>query len=217
LTGQVPEQPAPKLPAVVALLVGVLCLFTNVRWADAQPQSGSEGSVPKDSIWVDTVKYGEMPIMVRALGTFSAPTRVELKVVESQTHQVQIGQGASIELRRGVIAAGRVSRVDPAVVNGTAAVTIDLQSPLPEIVGQAVDGTIRIKTLQNATYVGRPARSETTIFKIQPDGNHATKVKVRFGAYSVNTVQVLEGLQPGDRVILSDVMPYDRYDRVRLE
>jgi beta-lactamase regulating signal transducer with metallopeptidase domain len=140
LTGQVQEQPPSKLPAVVALFVGVVCLFTNVRWAHAQPQSGSEGIVHKDSIWVDTVKYGEFPIMARALGTVSAPARVELKVVDSQAHQVQSGQGASIELRRGVIVAGRVSRVDPAAVNGTVAVTIDLQSPVPEFVGQAVDG-----------------------------------------------------------------------------
>jgi HlyD family secretion protein len=55
------------------------------------------------------------------------------------------------------------------------------------------------------------------LFKIEPDGNHATKVKVRFGAFSVNTVQVLEGLQPGDRVILSDMAPYSGNERVRLE
>jgi beta-lactamase regulating signal transducer with metallopeptidase domain len=217
LTGQIPEQPASKLPAVVALLVGVVCLFTNVRWAHAQPQAGGEASVRKDSIWVDTVKFGELPIMVRALGTVSAPTRVELNVVASQARDVQSGQGAWIELRRGLTAAGRVNKVDPAALNGTVAVTIETQAPLPEFVGKAVDGTIRIKTLTDVIHVGRPAGSETRLFKIEPDGNHARQVKVRFGALSVNTAQVLEGLQPGDRVIISDMTPYDRYDRVRLE
>jgi beta-lactamase regulating signal transducer with metallopeptidase domain len=217
LTGQVPEQSPSKLPALVALFVGVLCLFTNVRWVHAQPQSGSEGLVRKDSIWVDTVKYGEFPIMVRALGTVSSPAQVELKVVASQANQVQSGQGVSIEVRGGVMVAGRVSRVDAEVVNGTVPVTIDLQSPVPEFVGQPVDGVIRIRTLQEVIYVGRPARAETTLFKIEPDGNHARRVKVRFGAFSVNTVQVLEGLQPGDRVILSDMTPYSGNDGVRLE
>jgi beta-lactamase regulating signal transducer with metallopeptidase domain len=217
LTGQVPEQPASKLPAVVALLLGVLCLFTNVSWAHAQPQSGSEASVRKDSIWADTVKYGEFPIMVRALGAVSAPTRVELRVVASQAHEVQSGQGAVIEFRHGVTALGSVSRVDEAVVNGTVAVTIDLQSPVPEFVRQTVDGTIRIRTLNDVIYVGRPVRTEAALFKIEPDGSHARRVRVRFGAPSVNTIQVLEGLQPGDRVILSDMAPYSGYDRVRLE
>jgi beta-lactamase regulating signal transducer with metallopeptidase domain len=217
LTGQVPEQPASNVPAVLALGLVLVCLLTNVRWAHAQPQSDREGSVRKDAIWTDTVRRGELPIMVRALGTISAATTVELNVVASQAIEVRSGQRASIELRPGLIAAGKVTRVDSSVVNGTVAVTIDVQSPVPEFVGKTVDGTIRIKTLEDVIYVGRPVRSETTLFKLEPDGNHARQVKVRFGAPSVNTIQVLEGLQPGDRVILSDMAPYSNYDRVRLE
>jgi multidrug efflux pump subunit AcrA (membrane-fusion protein) len=70
-------------------------------------------------------------------------------------------------------------------------------------------------------YVGRPAVSqsdgESTLFKVESDGSHAKRVKVRFGAYSVSTMQILEGLQPGDHVILSDMTKYDGYDRIRLE
>jgi len=92
-------------------------------------------------------------------------------------------------------------------------------------VAQPVDGIILVKTMKDVVYVGRPVfasptDSETTLlglFKVESDGSHAKRVKVRLGAYSVDRVQILEGLQPGDRVILSDMAKYDGYDRVRLE
>jgi HlyD family secretion protein len=54
------------------------------------------------------------------------------------------------------------------------------------------------------------------IFKIDPDGKYASKVKVSFGKAAVNTIEIKDGLQVGDKVILSDMSNYDSYDRVRL-
>ena len=39
---------------------------------------------------------------------------------------------------------------------------------------------------------------------------------MKLGRASVNTIEVLEGLQPGDQVILSDMSQYDAFDRVQL-
>ena len=98
---------------------------------------------------------------------------------------------------------------------------IQFQAPVGQSAGRSVDGTIRIKLLKDVIYVGRPAVPltwpETSLFRLEPDRKAATRVKVRFGAGSVNTVQVLDGLQPGDHVILSDMTKYDGFDRVRLE
>jgi beta-lactamase regulating signal transducer with metallopeptidase domain len=221
LTGVVEEQPPSKLPAVLALCLALLCFMTNLHWANAQPQAGGEAQVRREAIWVDTVKLGDLARMVRALGTMTAPSTAELKVAESQANQVQIGQSASIDLRRGLTMAGKVTRIDSYAVDGTVTVAVETQSPAPEFASQEVDGVIRIQTLNDVVYVGRPvfakSNSVVTLFKVASDGSHATRVKVRFGASSVSSVQVLEGLQPGDHVILSDMAKYDGYDRVRLE
>jgi len=42
-------------------------------------------------------------------------------------------------------------------------------------------------------------------------------VTVKLGRTSVSTVEILDGLQPGDVVILSDMSQYDTFDRVRLK
>jgi beta-lactamase regulating signal transducer with metallopeptidase domain len=221
LTGVAEEQPPSKLPAVLALGLALVCFITNLRGAHAQPQAAPEAVVRREAIWVDTVKYGDLAIMVRALGAITLPSTAELKVAASVAGQVQIGQSASIALRRGITIAGKVTRIEPYVVDGTVTVVVELEAPVPEFARQPVDGTIRIRTLNNVVYVGRPAVSqldtESILFKVESDGNHAKRVKVRFGAYSVNTVQILDGLQPGDRVILSDMTKYDGYDRISLE
>ena len=98
---------------------------------------------------------------------------------------------------------------------------IDLEATVPEFAGANVDGTIRIRLLNDVVYVGRPvwaaADSLVTLFKLEPDGRHATRVKVRFGAASVDRIQVLDGLQTGNRVIVSDMSKYDGYDHIRIE
>jgi HlyD family secretion protein len=195
--------------------------MTNLEWpAYAQPQTTREAVVHRDAIWVDAVKYGDLPILVRASGTVTTPSTAELKVGESQANLVQTGQAATVELRRGIIVAGRVTRVHSYVANGTVTVVLELQAPAPEFRGEPVDGSIRVRTLKNVIYVGRPAAApsigESALFKVESDGSYASRVKVRFGEQSINSVQILDGLQPGDRVILSDTTSYSGFERVRL-
>ena len=83
-----------------------------------------------------------------------------------------------------------------------------------------MDGTIQLEKLDDVVYVGRPVfgqeNSTVQLFKLEPDGKYANKVKVTFGRSSVNTIEVKNGLKVGDRVILSDMSPYDSYDRIKL-
>ena len=183
--------------------------------------SGQEPAVSNSTIWRDTVKRGDMQLAVRGLGVITANNKADLKIAESQVKSVALGQGVSIDTRQNVIH-GKVYRIDPAVINGTVTVSVDFEAPATTLpVGLAVDGTIEIATLSNVVFVGRPvfgqANSETTLFKVDPDGQSATRVKVRFGQTSVNVVEIVEGLQPGDRVILSDMTPYEKYNRLRLQ
>ena len=84
-----------------------------------------------------------------------------------------------------------------------------------------MDGTIEIERLPDVLHVGRPAygQAESTVglFKLEPDGKTATRVQVKLGVGSVNTVQVLQGLTPGDKVIISDVSQWDAQDRLRIK
>jgi HlyD family secretion protein len=147
--------------------------------------------------------------------------KAELKIAETQVKDVTIGQPATVDTRNGIIE-GHVSRIDPSVLNGTVTVDVALQGPLPPAARPdlSVDGTIQLEKLNNVVYVGRPVFGQqdasVQLFKVDPDGKSASKVKVTFGKAAVNTIEVKDGLQVGDKVILSDMSAYDSYDHIRL-
>ncbi|HEV3410582.1 MAG TPA: HlyD family efflux transporter periplasmic adaptor subunit [Chthoniobacterales bacterium] len=146
--------------------------------------------------------------------------KAELRIAETQTKDIAIGQPAEVDTRNGIVK-GRVSRIDPASSNGTVGVDVTLEGALPpgSRPDLSVDGTIRLEELVNIVYVGRPAfgqeNSTVGLFKLMPDGE-AVRVNVKLGRSSVNTIEIQEGLQPGDQVILSDMSTYDQFERIRL-
>lgn len=145
-----------------------------------------------------------------------------LKIAETQARDVQFGEPASIDTHNGLIS-GTVMRVDPGVQNGTVTVDVKLTGDLPKGARPdlSVDGTIDLERLDNVLYVGRPAfgqeNSTISLFKLDPDGKEATRVFVKVGRESVNSIQVFEGLREGDTVVLSDMSRWDKTDRIRLE
>jgi HlyD family secretion protein len=146
--------------------------------------------------------------------------KAELRIAETQMRDIAIGQPAVVDTRNGEVK-GRVSRIDPASANGTVGVDITLEGALPPGARPdlSVDGTIRLELLENVIYVGRPAfgqeNSTVSLFKVGADGE-AVSVPVKLGRSSVSTIEILEGLQPGDQVILSDMSSYDEYRRIKL-
>jgi multidrug resistance efflux pump len=147
--------------------------------------------------------------------------KAELRIGETQARDVAVGQLAQIDTRNDTIP-GRVVRIDPAVQGGTVTVDVKLEGALPREArpDQSVDGTIEIERLTDVLYVGRPvsgqANSLAGIFKLVDGGRAAVRVTVRFGRSSVSTIEVVEGLEEGEQVILSDMSAYDSQDRVRL-
>jgi HlyD family secretion protein len=148
--------------------------------------------------------------------------KAQLRIAETQAKDIEIGQSASIDTRNGIVP-GKVSRVDPAAQNGTVTVDIALDGALPKGARPdlSVDGTVELDRLADVVYVGRPAfgqeQSQVSLFRVNGDGDEAVRVKVKLGKSSVSTVEVVEGLKPGERVILSDMSAWDAYDRVRLK
>ena len=151
-----------------------------------------------------------------------AVLKAELRIAETQAKDIQIGQSAAIDTRNGVVA-GHVTRIDPAVENGTVTVDVALDGALPRGARPdlTVDGTIELERMDDVLFVGRPVfgqeESVVSLFKVEEDGTHASRMRVSLGRASVNTIEVLDGLQPGDRVVLSDMSTWDQLDRVRIE
>jgi HlyD family secretion protein len=197
--------------------------------------SGQEPIVHRSEIWVDTVKRGDIARMVRGLGVLAAQRTVELKIPQPQAQEVKAGQKAVIDTGRGRVG-GTVGRVDPSVTAGIVRIEVQLESDPPPGVGSGanVDGTIHLLTLKDAVYVGRPATGLSeragTIFRLDADGQHAVRVQVEFGLTALRTVgtrdgsrpddkvvEIRAGLQPGDKVLLSDMSAFRDKERVRLQ
>jgi HlyD family secretion protein len=169
------------------------------------------------------VEVGQQVTAGTALARITQPWKLkaELKITETQAKDIAIGQDAQIDTRNGIIP-GKVSRIDPGVINGTRTVDVRLIGALPPgaVPDLSVDGTIVLENLSDVVYVERPVfgQQNTTIslFKIEPDGKGADRVNVKLGRASVTTIEVLDGLKVGDKVILSDMSAWDGRDRIRL-
>ena len=221
-----PSQPVPHtaIGPVAAFVVTLIVLSGAgvVVIRGAQTSAAPGGVVDRNTIWMDTVKRGDMSLAVRGLGKLTTSTTADLRFPASMMKEVQPGQIVSIQFpQRAEAAASKVVRVNPGVPDGS--VTVQIESGLPRGVQQGVevDGTIEFDHLSNVVQVGRPVESrpnsEGALFKLDPSGEHAVRVKVKFGRASVNTIQILSGLQPGDKVILSDTAPFKRYGRITLK
>jgi HlyD family secretion protein len=174
------------------------------------------------------VEVGQRVAIGAILAKVADPKKLKavLQISENQMKDVRVGLDASIDTRNGDSISskvpGRVVRIDPQAVNGTVAVDVALLGPLPQ--GSrpelSVDGTVEIERLSDVVYMDRPVSGEPGatigIFKLDPDKKGATRVNVKLGRASVNTIEVLDGLKVGDEVILSDMTQYESYPRIRL-
>jgi multidrug efflux pump subunit AcrA (membrane-fusion protein) len=147
--------------------------------------------------------------------------KAEIRITQTQAQEIVIGQEALIDTRTDTIQ-GQVTRIDPAVRNGTVTIDVALPDELPISARPdlSVDGNVIIEQLDDVFFMGRPTfgqqNSQISIFKLTPDHQYAERVTVRLGMSSVNHIEIVEGLQEGDVVILSDMSRFDGFDRVRI-
>ena len=180
------------------------------------------------TLWFDTVKRGEFTQKVRGAGTIfeteDGALMAQLRIPETQTFKLEVGQTATIDLRVAEVAA-RVTDLDRVIRDGTLTVTVEFTEDLPRGTrpGMSIDGTIEIGSVADALYVGRPAygrgNAALGLFKIietDSGDREAIRVPVQLGLASVNLIIVESGLEEGDQVILSDMSRWDAVDRVRL-
>ncbi len=194
------------------------CRIKEEQLAALRVRAGLDGVLQEIS-----VEAGQQVALGANLARVANPGRLkaEIRVPESQARDVALGQNAVVDTRNGVIR-GTVSRIDPSVRNGTVTVDIALAGELPKGARPdlSVDGAIEIMRLADAVFVGRPTLAQengtAAVYRLAPDGATAAKVPVSFGRVSVNVIEVLRGLQPGDRVILSDLSRCGDAERIQL-
>jgi len=147
--------------------------------------------------------------------------RAELRIAETQAKDILLGLPVRVDTRNGIVD-GKVERIDPAVQNGTVQVDVEITGELPPGARPdlSVEGTIQIERLANVLYVGRPAfgqpNSEVRLFRLNASDGIAARVPVKLGRSSVNLIEITQGLNVGDQVVLSDTSAWDAYDRIRL-
>jgi HlyD family secretion protein len=181
---------------------------------------GQDAVVQRSSVYTDTVKRGAMTRAVRGPAVLVGNNIAEVSIPAAQVQEIRPGQPADIDTGRGGVVKGKVTRVLPIVANGAAKVEVQAERTLPEA-HPTLDVLVQLEVLNDVLYVGRPAvgpaQAEGVLFKLDGDGQHATKVNVQYGRASVNNIEVLSGLRPGDQVILSDMSSFATKDRVRLQ
>jgi HlyD family secretion protein len=180
---------------------------------------------PDDGVLQElTLELGQWVPEGTTLAKVVQPGRLKavLRIPESQAKDVALGQPAAVDTRNGIVR-GRVARKDPSAVGGTVTIDVALEGELPAgaVPDLSVDGTIEIQKMNNILFTGRPAfgpgSGNVGLFKLEPNGNYAVRVPVELGRSSVNTIEILRGLEVGDRVVLSDMTQYANVDRVRIK
>ena len=186
-------------------------------------RAGVDGVLQRLGDLTNPLQEGEQLAAGALVARVAEPEHLKaaIKIAETQAKDVQLDQPAEIDTRNGIIP-GHVIRVDPAVENGTVTVDVALDGALPKGARPdlSVDGTIQLERLDDVLYVGRPVQAQpeslVSLFKVTPNGREATRVQVKLGRSSVGAIEVMEGLQIGDTIILSDMSQWDSFERVRL-
>lgn len=192
--------------------------FQKQRIASMQVRAGIDGVLQEMDL-----EEGQWVMNGQTLARVVVPERLraELRIPQTQATKVALGQAAIVDTRTDTIQ-GQVVRIDPAAQGGVVVVDVALPANLPRSArpGLAVEGIIEIARLDDVYYVGRPAYGQAHntvgLFKLVEGGSHAERVNVRLGQSSVNYIEIIDGLQVGDVVILTDMSQWDAYDRVRI-
>jgi multidrug resistance efflux pump len=205
--------------------------FQQDRVASMKVPAGDSGQLLSLGNGQQELQLGQWILAGQTLATVAQPGKLKavLRVPETQAKDVVMGQKVDIDTRAGGggsstgVVKGHVSRVDPTSINGTVTVEVlfDEEAPKGARADLSVDGVIEIERLDNVLYVQRPAygQAESTVglFKLDPDGKTASRVNVKLGRSSVSTIEIVSGLQPKDKVIVSDMSQWDNVQKVRLQ
>ena len=205
--------------AALLVLAGSLIVAGACNYGPEAP------TVDQATLWTDTVQRGDLVIERRGAGNLLRAETGELvadvRVPESQSLDLEIGDTAMLNLRVAQVGA-RITGLADEIVQGTRLVRLEFTEEVPQqaLPGMSIDASIQVDVIADVLYVGKPAygrqNSQVGLFQLVDDGRYAQRVTVQLGRSSVNMIEVVEGLQEGDQVILSDMSRWDTSDRVAM-
>ncbi|WP_153065417.1 efflux RND transporter periplasmic adaptor subunit [Xanthomonas campestris] len=169
------------------------------------------------------VEPGQQVAVGTKLARVARPDQLlaRLQVPEMLAKDLLLDLPVTVDTRNGLVT-GSLIRIDPAVRSGSVSVDVRFVQGLPAGARPdlSVDGRIRLGTLRDVISIARPAlaapNTAAALFVVQPGGDTATRVPVRFGAVSSDRIEVRAGLRPGDQLILSDTSQWAQFAQLRL-
>ena len=171
-----------------------------------------------------TLQPGQWVNAGTTLGRVVQPGKLKavLRIGETQARDIAIGQPAVVDTRNGLVN-GHVSRMDPGAQGGTVTIDVSIDGPLPPGARPDlnIDGTVQLERMRNVLFTGRPTfvneNAVMGLYRVDPDGKTASRVQVRVGRVSSSSIEILQGLEPGDRIVVSEVQLPDGTDRFRIK
>jgi hypothetical protein len=214
-----------RTPGLRVVNTALLVLAGSLIIAGACSFGPGAPRVDTATIWTDTVQRGDLPIERRGAGQLveadDGRLYAQVRVPESQSLDLELGHEAVVDLRVAT-APARVTELGDRITQGVRVVRLDFTGEVPDqaLPGMSIDATIQVEVVPDVLFVGKPAYGQANariaLFKLTEDGRFAERVEVHAGRGSVNLIEILEGLEEGDRVILSDMSRFDVVDRVAL-
>ena len=178
--------------------------------------SGVEGTLRE--LFVDPGAFVAAGGRVARVVDTSALTAV-VRVPEFYASHLTPGQNAVASVLDRRIP-GTVTRVDPAVTDGTVAIDVEFGEPLPPGARPdlSVRATVTVAELPDVLHVRRPLRvrdyTTADVFLLAQNEGLASRTAVRFGMGTLKDVEVLDGLSEGDRILLGSASRLEGVDVV---
>jgi HlyD family secretion protein len=214
-----------RIALYASMIATLIVALLAARYAISYRATAGD-PVAIDDLWTDTAKRGQMRLDVRGTGRLTRSVRsgrtiVNAEIREAILNELRINQEAEVDTRQEIVT-GRVTAIGPPDSSGKRSVEIALPSALHNLPHDLqVDVTVEIAELNDVLYIGRPvhakADSSMNVFRLLGNGESAERVNVKFGRAAVNTIEVLDGLREGDRILVGDMSAWDSYQHIRLK
>ncbi len=200
------------------LLAFCIIAAARLRSQDQEP------IVKLESVSIHTVQRGRMALFASADGSLTSlqPPRAVLEFTNGNPGRCEAGRSARLVIDGPRAFAGKVVRgLEEAAARGRCEVEFVDPFPAGAEVGKRVRALIEAGEMKDVIFFGRPAGSSeyttATIFLLDPTNSSARRVSVRYGKRSGPLIQVIDGLKPGDRVIVTDMSEWAHAPRVRIQ